>query len=224
MRYLSAAGKHAKTPERIPFRHFRSPAPNSSLWICIRRACRILSGVFALQLLLLASVPAGCPGFSRNAAAAEEEGSGPSVSAKAYCVLDADSGEVVAAANERERLAPASITKILTALVVLEHTEDLDVPAAFSESSLEDLAVLSSTLSPMPRPGEVMTVRDLLYGMIMRSGNECANLLAELTAGSCEAFAGMMNERAARAGKGRGLSSRFTATSSAPTSGGNGPN
>jgi serine-type D-Ala-D-Ala carboxypeptidase (penicillin-binding protein 5/6) len=131
---------------------------------------------------------------------AEYTGTKPYVSAQGYCVIDAATGEVIVGNQEQEVFAPASITKIMTLLVAAEHCADLDEMVAMSESALDALELMSSTISPMPKSGEMFSIRSLMYGMIMKSGNECANLLAERVAGSLDAFADLMNQRASQAG------------------------
>jgi D-alanyl-D-alanine carboxypeptidase (penicillin-binding protein 5/6) len=98
-----------------------------------------------------------------------------------------------------ERMYPASLTKMMTAVVVLESTADYGEPVTleqhiFDEAITQDLAVAGFF------PGESVSVRDLLYGMLLPSGAECAMGLAEHTAGSEEAFAGLMNQKAEELG------------------------
>ena len=176
-----------------------------------RMAAALLAGC------LLCGVPAGVLAEQENGsesvgtadAAAQEQQAGqiaeytgtkPYVSAQGYCVIDAATGEVIVGNQEQEVFAPASITKIMTLLVAAEHCADLDEMVSMSESALDALELMSSTISPMPKPGELFSIRSLMYGMIMKSGNECANLLAERVAGSLDAFADLMNQRAAQAG------------------------
>ncbi|MGN0299469.1 MAG: serine hydrolase [Lachnospiraceae bacterium] len=122
------------------------------------------------------------------------------VSAKAYCVMDGDTGEIFMSYNGKMSYAPASITKVVTALAVVNHCEDLDEQVVITDEMYEDVALLSSTVHPALRVGEVLTVRDLLYGMVLCSGNECASALAVYTAGSVEAFTVWMNELAEQVG------------------------
>lgn len=130
----------------------------------------------------------------------EEEGFKLPVSAKAYCVMDAQTGEVLLSYNRKIPYAPASITKVVTALAVVKHCDNLDAKVTITEQMYEDVDLLSSTLTPALRMGEEITLRDLLYGMVLCSGNECASALAVATAGSVEAFSGWMNELAAQLG------------------------
>lgn len=149
---------------------------------------KLLSVLAALACLLMLITPAY----------AEQDG--PDVQAEGYIVMNIDTEEIVLSKNMDVQQYPASITKILTALVVLENVDDLDAELTFSDAAVNGISADSSTLSPKASVGEVMTVRDALYGMILCSANECAAALAEYTAGSEEQFAQMMNERAAEAG------------------------
>lgn len=125
---------------------------------------------------------------------------GPDIHGEGYCVMDADTGEVLLSKNMNYEYYPASITKVMTALVVLEEVSDLDDTLTFSEYAISSLTGNSSTLSPVAAVGEEMTVRDTLYGMMLASANECATALAEYVAGSEEDFAKLMNEKAKELG------------------------
>lgn len=125
---------------------------------------------------------------------------GPDVFGEGYCVLDWETGDVILSKNKDEKMYPASITKVLTALVVLEHVDDLDKKITFSKYAIDSLTSNSSTLVPVAQVGEVMTIRDVLHGMLLVSANECSTALAEYVAGSEEAFAKLMNEKAAEIG------------------------
>lgn len=139
-------------------------------------------------------------GWSLTSRAAETGyKNGPDIYGDAYCVMDGDTGDIICGKNAMGCYHPASITKVLTALVTLEQVEDLDATLTFSESAV-NVAANSSTLPPKAMAGEQMSVWDCLNGMMLASGNECAAELAEYVAGSQEAFADMMNEKAAQIG------------------------
>ena len=109
-------------------------------------------------------------------------------------VVEVTSGRVLFSEGAGKRLAPASTTKILTALIILEDCrldEVVEVPesAAGTEGSSVYLTA-----------GEKITVRDLLHGLMLRSGNDCAVTLALYHSGSIGAFADCMNRRAAELG------------------------
>ena len=117
----------------------------------------------------------------------------------AYIVYNPDNGKVICGRGLDEVHYPASITKIMTALVAIEHCQDMNAVVTFTQSAVT-LPADSSKLHPKAKAGEQMRFEDVLYGMFLASANECANMLAEYTAGSVEAFAAMMNERAAMIG------------------------
>ena len=119
---------------------------------------------------------------------------------RGYCVMDTDTGEIIIHKNMDEQFYPASITKVLTALVTLENCDNLDDTITFSDWAINSCTANSSTMPPKGMVGEQMTVRDVLYGMLLSSGNECANALAEYIGGDINTFAEMMNEKAKELG------------------------
>jgi serine-type D-Ala-D-Ala carboxypeptidase (penicillin-binding protein 5/6) len=119
---------------------------------------------------------------------------GPPVEARAWALIDARSGEVLVSHAGRSHLPIASTTKLMTAYVVL-HELPLDrlVRAAPYQAEYgESLLGL--------RPGQRISVRDLLYGLILRSGNDAAYDLARAAAGSESRFVAQMNHYAAALG------------------------
>ena len=116
--------------------------------------------------------------------------------AKNACLINAVTGEVLFEKAADEPAEPASTTKIITLLTALslrDPNETIVIPDAAADVPQD------STLVPV-FPGETMTMRDLLYAMIIRSGNDAANAAAVLCAGSTEAFAEKMNQTAADLG------------------------
>lgn len=109
-------------------------------------------------------------------------------------LIDADSGRVLYAKNENVMLPMASTTKIMTAVIILE-TLDLDTKIKVGK---ESVGVEGSSIYLME--GETLTVKDLLYGLMLQSGNDAANALAVACAGSVENFAKMMNRKASELG------------------------
>ncbi len=114
----------------------------------------------------------------------------PALCAKRAILLDAESGRVLYEKDADEKSLIASTTKIMTGLLVCEHG-DLD-----EQFTVPDLAVGVEGSSMYLKAGEQVTPRALLYGMMLRSGNDAATALAIYLAGSCEAFAAQMNTRA----------------------------
>ena len=105
-----------------------------------------------------------------------------------------DSGAVLFAQNIHVQLPPASITKLLTALVVAEHAS-MDEQVTFSHDAIYNVESGSGNKLGLEE-GDVLSVKDSLSVMLLQSSNQAANALAEHVAGSREAFADMMNEKA----------------------------
>lgn len=117
----------------------------------------------------------------------------PTPSARAYILLDAESGRVLLGENTEQELAIASTTKIMTALVALERGELSDT-VTVKENHLKEGS------SMYLRAGEELTLEALLYGLMLPSGNDAAECIAEHCGGSVEAFVARMNEKAAAMG------------------------
>ncbi len=127
------------------------------------------------------------------------EVNGPEVNGVAYCVMDADTGDVIISKNMDQRMYPASITKIMTSLIAFEQCKNLDDEITFSETAL-NISSISSTIHPVAKVGETMSFMDVMYGLMLSSGNECANAIAEYTYGDIPTFVAKMNERAQQIG------------------------
>ncbi len=118
------------------------------------------------------------------------------VDAYAAIIIEDSPKHVLFSKNKEEKLYPASTTKIMTALVALEY------------GNLEDLVTVSEEVTTIPsnsskakiRPGDVLTLKQLLYAMMLPSGNDAALAIAVHIAGSEEKFATMMNEKAVEIG------------------------
>ncbi|WP_124066615.1 D-alanyl-D-alanine carboxypeptidase family protein [Clostridium sp. E02] len=117
----------------------------------------------------------------------------PEIASEGAFLLDASSGEVLYSKNGETRYYPASITKLMTALIVAERSKLSDT-VVFSKTATTNLESGAVTLSLTE--GDKLTVEQCLYGLMLRSANEVANGLAEHTAGSIGSFAGMMNAKA----------------------------
>ena len=121
------------------------------------------------------------------------------IQSEAGIVMDMDSGAVLFAQNIHEQKIPASITKLLTALVVIENTNDLDAPVTFSHDAIYNVESGAGNKFNLEE-GDVLSVRQCLYAMLLQSSNQSANALAEYVAGSRQAFVDMMNQRIAELG------------------------
>jgi D-alanyl-D-alanine carboxypeptidase (penicillin-binding protein 5/6) len=118
-------------------------------------------------------------------------GEAPVVNAWSVAVIDEGSGEVLYSRDPHRRLAPASLTKIFTALVALSHGDlQSNITVQFDSTELVD-----STLMGI-KPGETYTLEDLLYGLMLPSGNDAALAIANAIGGSEVGFATMMNTQA----------------------------
>lgn len=108
-------------------------------------------------------------------------------------------GETAAQKNAGERIYPASLTKIMTAILAIENIDDagqwLEVPAGIFPFLYEMDASVAGF-----EPGETVTAEALLYGVILESGAECCLTLADYTAGSEDAFVELMNRKAEKLG------------------------
>ncbi len=123
----------------------------------------------------------------------------PPIAARAYLLLDAQSGQALAMRSEDDRFEPASLTKLMTAYVVFDaiRAKKLD-PAQTVRVSERASGAAGSRM--FLDPAAPVTGEDLLRGMIVQSGNDAAIALAEAVAGSEEAFVALMNRQAQRMG------------------------
>ena len=134
---------------------------------------------------------------SAEAKAAADAIAKPEISAEAGILYDVTNGRVLFEKNADEKLAPASITKLMTALLVLEKA-NLDDKVTFSKTAVTNLE--SGAVKIGLVEGDQVSVKDCLYGLLLKSANEVANGLAEHVSGSISAFADLMNARAAELG------------------------
>ena len=112
------------------------------------------------------------------------------VAAKGAVLIDADSGRVLFAQNADQRLPMASTTKVMTTLLALEHSDlDETVTAGKNAAGVTGTSLYLSQ-------GESLSMEHMLYGLMLRSGNDAAVAVAEHIAGSVPAFADMMNAKA----------------------------
>ena len=128
----------------------------------------------------------------------------PAIDAKAWLLMDYASGQVLAQSNMDERVAPASITKVMTSYVVSAELAQgkikLDDQVTISEKAWRSGGAGTDGSTTFLQLGSKVALKDLLYGMIIQSGNDAAIALAEYTAGSEDTFAQLMNQYAQRLG------------------------
>ncbi len=118
----------------------------------------------------------------------------PAVFARGAVLMAADTGEVLFAKNEHERLGMASTTKIMTALLTLERAAPEQTVTA-----THDMVRVEGTSMGL-RAGDRVSLHDLVIGMLLPSGNDAANAAAVSVAGSVGAFTALMNRKAAQIG------------------------
>ncbi len=118
-----------------------------------------------------------------------------SVTAEGYVLASLDNGYVLAAKNADNKLYPASLTKLMTAIVVLDSCDDLSEQVTCTSTALNPLLGTGSSVFNLV-DGETLTVEQLLNVLLIRSANDAANVLAEYVGGSIEGFIDLMNKKA----------------------------
>lgn len=127
----------------------------------------------------------------------DELGSGPEIVAESAIIMDADTGAVLYTKDADSKQYPASITKVMTALLAIENCSMDDV-ITFSDTAVNGIEAGSSTAGI--NVGAKLTVRDTLYALMLVSANEAGAAIAEHISGSNEAFAKLMTSRAKELG------------------------
>ena len=122
---------------------------------------------------------------------------GPAIGAQSAVVMDVKTGTILYSKNPHDELFPASTTKLLTGLLVIENTT-MDEIVTFSSDAVWNIDRGSTHLSI--DVGEQLSVEDCLYGLLLGSANEVAYALAEHVGGSMDGFVAMMNDRATKIG------------------------
>jgi len=123
----------------------------------------------------------------------------PEIAAKSYILVDHNSGKIIAKNNADVPMAPASITKVMTAYVVFSELEEGNI-------KLDDMVTISKKAWQAPgsrmfiKVNSKVSVKELLQGMIIQSGNDASIALAEHIAGSEDTFAALMNQHAQELG------------------------
>lgn len=117
----------------------------------------------------------------------------PKTSAESFILMDADSGRVLLANNETQERCIASTTKIMTAIVALEHS-DLSDRVSVKKAHLKEGS------SMYLAEGESLTMEELLYGLLLPSGNDAAECIADFCGNGKEQFVAWMNEKASALG------------------------
>ena len=139
----------------------------------------------------------------------------PPIAARGFYLLDALSGQPLAAASENDRFEPASLTKVMTAYVVLGAIRDRKLTLE-QAVTMPERATRAPGARMFATAGQSITVEALLQAMVVQSANDAAIALAEAVAGSEEAFVKAMNAQAARLGLEQ---TRFVNATGAPAAG-----
>ena len=148
---------------------------------------RNLFSILLALCLLLAALPV-------SAASA-----GPTVAGKSALLMDAATGTILLEQNAHEKLAPASVTKVMTMLLIMEAIDSGKIGWNDLVTASESAAAKGGSQIYL-KVGETMTVTDMLKSIAVSSANDCACAMAEHIAGSEAAFVDLMNRRAAELG------------------------
>ena len=141
--------------------------------------------------------------FFKSEIFASEE---PNIYSNYAIVVDANSGNILYSKGAFEKVYPASTTKILTAILTIENC-NLEEPFVVSSEALESIPYDSSVMGL--EVGEIYKIKDLLYGLMLSSGNDAANVLGEAVSGDISSFVELMNNKAKEIGC---LNTHFTNT------------
>ncbi len=114
-------------------------------------------------------------------------------------LMDAETGDILEGYHSGKRIYPASLTKIMTAVLAVEYTEDMEEVITLPSGFFQKLYGENASMAGF-EPGEQVRLKDLLYGILLPSGAECCLAFAERIAGSEEEFVSLMNEKAKELG------------------------
>lgn len=126
---------------------------------------------------------------------ADKAGFDASINSDSAILINADNGDVLYEKDADAQRAPASLVKMMTVYVAIKNNDDLDREVKMPEEAFEGLEEESASQSGLQK-GETVTVRDLLYAALLKSGGDAANALALVTSGNINSFVELMNEEA----------------------------
>lgn len=155
--------------------------------------------IFAVLAFVLGLMIFGYMAEPVSKSAAADLPQAPPVSAKQAILIDGKSGEVIYEKNADEKGYPASTTKIMTALVALNLCRQYDIDIK-QEVKVPKVAVGVEGSSLYLKEDQEITIEDLLYGVMLRSGNDGATALAAILGGNLEHFVRLMNQTAEKLG------------------------
>lgn len=153
---------------------------------------KLFCPLLALFLTLQTPLSASAADFPEGWPAA------PEIADETGILMDADSGQVLFDKGMDEKRYPASTTKVMTALLILENIPDLNTKVTFTDVIIPDLEPGNSTINA--KVGEELTAEQCLYAIMLVSANEVCTQMAVNIAGSVDKFTAMMNQRAAELG------------------------
>lgn len=153
---------------------------------------RLLAPLLAFIFLLNTAVPVAAADFPNGWPDA------PEIADETGVLMEASTGQILFDKDMDEIRYPASTTKIMTALLIIENVKDLNAKVTFTDIITPDLAPGNSSINA--RVGEVLTVEECLYAILLASANEVCTQMAVYVAGSVSSFTDMMNDRAAQLG------------------------
>jgi len=156
-------------------------------------------GKFIFILAVILSVMAGLYYYASYYGVVDTSGSDIGISAGQAILIDGDTGDVLYEKASDEKAYPASTTKIMTALITLETLKEHDSPLD-QKITVPQIAEGVEGSSIYLKAGEQISIEDLLYGLMLVSGNDAAVALAEIIGGSQENFVQMMNDKAEEIG------------------------
>ena len=144
------------------------------------------------KIILFALMIAMLPAFAEVSAA--ETLSANDITAEAAVLIDSETGDILFEKDSSKKLGMASTTKIMTGILAIENCRLDDIVTISRHASYTEGSSIYT------KEGEKISVETLIYGLLLKSGNDAAAALAEHMAGSEEAFADMMNEKAKKLG------------------------
>lgn len=162
----------------------------------------VAAGILICAILMMtvgvqASVVENGASYSISTNSISEWPQGPDIYAETAILMDADTGAILYNKGMDEKRYPASITKIMTCMLALEHSS-LDEQVTFTETCQGDQVAGSGNAGM--QVGEVLTMRQCLLLLMIRSANDVATQIAEHVGGSVEVFVDMMNQKAQELG------------------------
>lgn len=160
-------------------------------WICLALAFFLILGEMIIPAATVLADPEDGQGLWPEGPSSSE------LEAESACLMDVNSGAVLYEKNARKKQFPASITKVMTCLVALENTS-LGEKVEFSAEAVYGIEPGSAHIAA--EVGEIMTMEQCYYGMLLPSANEVCLAVGEHIAGSTEGFAEMMNKKAQELG------------------------